>query len=73
MSVEMLATFVKKGTVAELRRALPPVGVQRKAAVRQRTENGISLLDLACFCHRFDMARRWSASSGSTSMTATPS
>ena len=55
LSDKMLG-IAKKGTVEELRRALPPEGAQRKAAVRQRTENGISLLEEACYCHRFDMA-----------------
>ena len=55
MSDQMM-DIVEKGTVEQLRRALPPEGAERKAAVRQRLENGYSLLDVACFHHRFDMA-----------------
>ena len=41
--------IVVKGTVLDLRRALPPEGPQRKAAVRQREEKTCtSLLDQAC-------------------------
>ena len=53
---DMMQGIAEKGTVEELRRALPPEGAQRKAAVRQRAEDGLSLLDKACFYHRFDMA-----------------
>ena len=43
-------------TVEAMRHAMPPEGAQRQAAVRQRTKGGISLLDAACYDHRFDIA-----------------
>ena len=55
LSDKMLG-MVREGTVEELRRALPPEGAQRRAAGRQRTENGWSLLDASCLVDRFDMA-----------------
>ena len=53
----MVAIIAEKGTVEELRRALPPEGAQRTAAIRQRhEEKGSSLLDNACGYGRLDMA-----------------